>query len=294
MKNRQKILIDDTLDQALFDNGYVVVPFLDSIAVQNLLDFFKEMYPEPGSGLYASTHSRDVDFRLQVSQRIQAEYLPSIQHTFFEYRPLGGAFIVKAPGADSILQPHQDWNIVDEQEHRSFNIWVPLVDVNKENGAVWVLPQSHNKMTTYRGINIKSAFGQVWDELWQSMECLDMQAGQALIYDHRLLHGSLANQSDQQRVATVYGITPQKAEIRYYCKEDQKVEEYLCPPDFYLTGNLMEANKELTLSRALDYDFPDLTSGQFRSIYLGEQQKGNWLQGIMQKTAHLFRRNKSN
>jgi ectoine hydroxylase-related dioxygenase (phytanoyl-CoA dioxygenase family) len=43
--------------------------------------------------------------------------------------------MVKSKGENGSLHPHQDWNIVDEREFNSYNIWLPLVDVNAENGT---------------------------------------------------------------------------------------------------------------------------------------------------------------
>ena len=43
--------------------------------------------------------------------------------------------------SNGALRPHQDWSIVDEESFRSYNVWIPLVNVDENNGAIQVLPQ---------------------------------------------------------------------------------------------------------------------------------------------------------
>lgn len=268
MENNQKILVDDKLDANLLEEGYVVVPFLGKKEVENLTSFFYQNHQTVKEGLSASSHSPEPFFRQRISDGIKDSFLPSINNYFFECTPLGGSYIVKGSGEKGTLNPHQDWNIVDENNFRSFNIWVPLVDVNESNGAVLVLPGSHAKSAFIRGINIPNKFEDIFPLVWDNMKILRMKAGEALIYDHRLIHASRPNNHPDPRIAVVYGIAPKQAPIRYYYRRENHVEEYSCPPEFYLKGNPAVGPGANKMIQKISYDFSPINQKEFTKIYL--------------------------
>lgn len=240
------ILIDHTLDRQLLAEGYVVVPFLGAPAVQDLIAFFNAHHPQGINGFYATAHVTDITFRKQMNQKIREVFAEPIAHYFNQCKPLGGSFVVKGPTQQDKLNPHQDWNIVDEDVFRSFNIWVPLVDLNDTNGIIKVTPQSHAWLKTYRGPGLPDVYQPVQNEIWAQMKPLYMKAGEALIYDHRLIHASDPNRSNGLRLAAVYGIIPQTAAMYYYYGNNGQVEVYESNVDFFLEGNIQEGNKRLT------------------------------------------------
>lgn len=242
----QQILADTELDERLLKEGYVVVPFLTEEEVAQLTGFYAENHPDAHEGMYATAHVPDVDFRMKMNDFIKQVFARAIGRYFVNSQSLGGSFIAKGKGKYGTLHPHQDWNIVDEEQYRSFNIWVPLVDLTERNGAIKILPQSHAWLKTYRSANTPAAYGEVNDLLWQRMVSLFMKKGEALIYDHRLLHASGENFTDELRLAAVYGIIPQGAQMYYYHKAgDDTVEVFESNPEFFLYGNIFEGPKGL-------------------------------------------------
>jgi len=264
MTTAQPILQNEQLDKQLLEQGYVVIPFLDKDEVTALVDYYYQHHAKTQDGMYATAHVPDVTFRMKMNDYIKKIFARAIEQTFVNHTALGGSFIAKGKGAKGTLQPHQDWNIVDEENFRSFNIWVPLVDLNDNNGVIKILPESHAWLTTYRSANISSAFGNLNDLLWQKMEPLYMKKGEALIYDHRLLHASGENSSDEIRLAAVYGIIPDKSSMRYYHKVDDKtVEVFESNPEFFLYGNIFEGPKGLKSLSKFPFDFPEVTADRF-------------------------------
>jgi hypothetical protein len=235
-----KILKNNQLDTQLLEDGYVVVPFLSSENINHLISFFKKNHPTEIEGFYATAHSSNIDFRKQMNQEIKSVFEDSIEKYFNECQALGGSFVVKSNKNSDLLQPHQDWNIVDENEYRSFNIWVPLVDLSEENGAIMVLPKSHRWFKNYRGPNIPNYLSDKQDEILNKMKTLNMKAGEALIYDHRLFHSSHPNISNDYRIATVFGIIPKVASMKYYFGRNENVEIYESSVDFFMEGNIQQ------------------------------------------------------
>jgi hypothetical protein len=293
MENNQKILIDDELDADLLKKGYVVVPFLAKEEVENLTSFFYENHPAIKEGLSASSHSPDPSFRQRISDGIKDSFLPSINNYFFECAPLGGSYIIKGPGEKGTLNPHQDWNIVDENNFRSFNIWVPLVDVDESNGAVLVLPSSHAKSPFIRGINIPNKFQNVFPLAWDNMEILRMKAGEALIYDHRLIHASRPNNNSEPRIAVVYGIASEQAAIRYYYRRENHIEEYSCPPEFYLTGNPAMGPGANKMIQKIPYNFSPINQKEFTEVYLKNNNKANFSERVLSVFSNILNKVKA-
>src|ERR1700722_8745842 len=156
-----RILNNDTPDRFLEEEGYVVVPFLNQAETEALKNVYFDAHPVAKEGLYATAHSGSFDFKKKMNDEILKNFTRAIGEIFFECRPLGGSYIVKYKGEKGVLFPHQDWNIVDEDHFRSFNIWVPLIDTNEQNGAISVLPKSHKLVKSFRAVNIPDPFMKI-------------------------------------------------------------------------------------------------------------------------------------
>jgi len=248
------ILKDQELDKTLLAEGYVVVPFLEKAQVENLKHFFYENHPKDIPGFYASAHSQDLVFRQKMNDQIKSTYSEAIDRYFSNCEALGGSFVVKTKAQKEKLHPHQDWNIVDEKQYRSFNIWVPLVDLTEKNGAIRVLPKSHLWGENYRGPNIPDERQDQLSDFWDKMQTLMMKAGEALIYDHRLYHASYPNKMDEFRLATVFGIKPAEAEMFYYFGKEDKIEVYKSSVEFFMTGDIQRGPEILELVKRIQND----------------------------------------
>lgn len=249
--SKNQILKNSVLDERLATEGYVVIPFLGSPEVEDLKAFFYAHHPETIPGFYATAHSPDIAFRQKMNEKIKAVFEQAIENTFSHCEALGGSFVVKTKTQEERLHPHQDWNIVDETKYRSFNIWVPLVDLSEENGAIRVLPKSHLWGFNHRGPNIPDSRSSELDQYWEDMQTLLMKAGEALIYDHRLYHASYANRTDEYRLATVFGIKPKAAEMFYYFGNNGDIEVYKSSVKFFMEGNIQEGNLSLEKVREI-------------------------------------------
>lgn len=286
MDNKVKILKDLDRNQQLLQEGYVIIPFLNEKEIQDLTHYFKEHHSKAPKGLYATAHVADTTFRNKMNNKIYEVFQRANQETFSEdVLALGGTFMVKTPGPEGKLIPHQDWSIVDETRFRSFNIWVPLVDTNVKNGSLQVLENSHTMVDVFRGPNTPSAFDQVYDEVWPQMKTLEVSAGSAVVYDHRLLHASEENKSNEDRLVVVYGIIPKQAEMRYYYVNDNMLEEYRCNPNFFMYDNPAAGPGNLEKLRAFEYTFPKVApkhAQQQETVHTNEaksilKQLKNWI-----------------
>ncbi len=258
-------LNDPELDRQLSEEGFVVVSFLDQAEVERLKKVYCEAHSEEQVPFYATAHHQDPEFRKKMSVAISTVLKPHVERLFVNCDLLGASFIVKAPKAESSLQPHQDWNIVDETEFRSFNVWIPLVDLNERNGAIEVLSKSHNWLRGYRHSSINCAYKDVHHFIWENMRPLYMKAGEALIYDHSLLHASKANHSTESRIAVASGVKPNEAQMYFYWNNHGMLEQYESNTEFFMTENIFEGPGKLKKVAQFGYDFPVVSVEQFYS-----------------------------
>jgi hypothetical protein len=251
----QNILLDEKQNSELQKEGFVVLPFLNENEISELATFFNQKITLDEGDFYATAHANDISFRSEMSDKIVAVIQDKVDSYFKNHELLGASYIVKSKGLSQALQPHQDWNIVDESSYRSYNIWIPLVDLNEENGAILVMPKSHSWIINYRHSSISCSFQKVHQQIWENMKPLFLKAGEALIYDHALLHASMPNVSQKDRIACACGIIPDDATMRFYWNNNGKVEEYESSKEFFLTENIFSGPHGLKKIKYIDTDF---------------------------------------
>lgn len=262
-----KTLLNDKLDQDLSEKGYAVFPLLPKDEIEDLKAFFYNEEQLVSEGFYASSHNPQPAHRSKVNAKIIEIFEKYVNQYFSNCISLGGTFISKGSGEKGKLDPHQDWNILNEEEFRAFNVWVPLVDVTPENGCIYLVEKSHKFGPTIRGANIPSPFAPALSTIWECSVPIPMKAGEALVYDLRTLHASPVNQTNDLRLAVVFGIMPSDAEMRYYFKENDKIGVYASNVDFYMKENIFQGPTGLKKIQDLDYDFPVVEGVDFKKWY---------------------------
>ena len=281
----EQILKDRILDTQLLREGFVVIPFLKTIEVNDLLHFYHQNHTNEIPGFYASVFSTNISLREEITNKIQSIYIKIIENTFINYKLIGGIFIVKTNKEKERLHPHQDWAFIDEKIYSGFNVWIPLVDINEQNGAIRITPKSHLWVNNFRGPKIEDAFPNKQEEIWQNMITLNLKAGEALIYDARLFHASFPNQTEQPRIATVFGAIPKNAKMYHYIGDGDFVDIYESNEAFFLSSNInnganvlnkLERVKNLSIKSK---EIPD---------YIGEKMvpsetKASWFSRIFNK-----------
>lgn len=220
-------------------NGYVVLNIVDEneiVALKKVFDkyFDKQLFER---FTYSnSANNKQKNFELQ--QEIKFILKPKIDLLIQDYRIVLGLFYIKPSGKKSDFYLHRDWSIVDEDKYSSLNIWLPLTEINKTNGNLVVIPQSH-KEKSWRGspfLNYpKMSLIDKINSLLKSKN-IYTKKGEAVFFDHRLLHSSNKNLSGQTRIVVGMSIVPQNAQLIHYRQLDNdKVEMLKVQDDFYLS-----------------------------------------------------------
>lgn len=197
------VLVDRGRDQALARDGWVHVPFLDADDRRELLEAYTAAVPTGEDGLQLDYVRRDRRVVRRLTEALYDVLDPKFDAVFVDHRPVLASFIYKHPGPGSSFYLHRDITVNDPRANRCHTLWVPLVDVGATipNGGLAIVPGSHRLATGEQGLDATVLVEPFQDALRDRLEPVELRAGDALVYDAHLLHGSGPNLSTQPRPA---------------------------------------------------------------------------------------------
>ncbi|MBX7183105.1 MAG: phytanoyl-CoA dioxygenase family protein [Bacteroidia bacterium] len=219
----RRVFIDSALEQDFLNQGYVCVDFFSTEELYAVKTLFNKHSNQLETPFHSSHFSKDRSYKKEVHAGIVDQGRKKIGQLLMDYKPLFANFMVKKSGADTVMPLHADWTYVKEPDFCSVACWIPLVDTGPENGSLGVIPGSHALQTNLRGPRIPSPFHHTNSYLIETYgKILSLKAGQAVIYDHRLLHFSPPNLSPTIRPALNMVLVPAEAQLFHYlCEEGQ-------------------------------------------------------------------------
>ena len=231
------LLRDAALQQRFDRDGFVVVRLLSSEQVQLLHGIYSETVTQGEiTGLYESSRHKPYAINRIVNNAIQEQVGLAAEEIFLPCTIYGGTFMVKSHQDSEVLPLHQDWSVVDEEQHATLFIWCPLVDVSVRNGGIFVLPGSHRWFRNLRSGSYPSNRYLLPAQLHAYVQDVPLLAGEALLYSDALFHGSHANNGPEDRVVVTARVTDMEAPLLYFQKfSDAEVDVYRVTPEFYLT-----------------------------------------------------------
>ena len=103
----EPIFQDAELQSKFESKGFVTLPFLSKMEVEQLLELFWSLHPNlNNTGFQSSSFSDDFTYKKKVSDSITALFKPHFEKIFKGYRALGSAFLYKQPDTFSALPIH--------------------------------------------------------------------------------------------------------------------------------------------------------------------------------------------
>jgi hypothetical protein len=273
------IIFKDPSVQALFEKqGFVVIPsFLNKEEVQYMDALFDELHPNlPENGFFAGVYSSDFDYKKRVSEEVKVVYNRAYENTFVNYTSFGGAFLHKVSAPDSDLFVHQDWTVVEEDEHVALNIWVPLCDITPNNGPLMVLPGSqYDSFNVLRAPTMRFFFDHDSKAVIDQLEPLIVNAGDAVVLNQSLVHYSPPNVSGKIRKAITAGLKTKDAQMIFHFKDpnatDNTIEKFEMDDDFFIHfDNFFEdIYKRPTVGKSIgtiNYSVPMLLGNELNAL----------------------------
>lgn len=241
-----RAMFKDPQRQQLFaEQGFVRLPFLDPAAVAGLRDWLQSSPPFASSpiGFDVSLDSPEPGYAGRAMEAVIAATAEAAALHFGDVQVFTASFVIKAPGPRGLVPPHQDWSFVDESVSASATVWVPLVDTDFGNGTLGVIPGSHRlpgrRASPSPAFRAPIARHSLRLLPWARFEPL--RAGEALVFDNRLVHCSPPNLAAAARLAVGIGIAPADAALLHHYslpgRADGALAEYVIDRGFFTRYN---------------------------------------------------------
>ena len=208
------------LKKELHEQGFSLQNLIPKEALEKLLELYHRFHTienEKG-GVFFSIFSENTDYRKAIHDEINKILQPIIELLFQDYKILLNSFVVKTSGPESEFYVHQDTTSLDEWNYSALTVWIPLQDVNQDNGCLGVVPYSKHFFSPYRSISFPSPFDSIRDTLKNYLKPIEMKAGEAFLFDNRTLHHSYSNLSGKPRISVICGLFPKEARVQSYTK----------------------------------------------------------------------------
>lgn len=289
-----KPLFNDAKNQELFEkNGFLKIPAINEEDIQALLDLLEELNfnRANGHGFYVGMDHQDKKAVSYMMDRVAEIVLPKVAPYLVDYRLITASFVIKDPNPVGIVPPHQDWTFVeDEVQHCSVTCWIPLQKTTMENGCLGVIKGSNQYFSSVRpspSPQSPSPLSKHMFTLFPYLNLIEMEAGEALIFDNRTIHASPPNISNEPRLAVGLSFTQKEAELRhYYLKPGTKdtLIKYKIDPAFFKKYDNASLSKMYDANQCIDdyeviseqpFLWDDLSKKQFEERMLASGNQYN-------------------
>lgn len=259
------------LQRKIDKDGFVVIPFLNENEVKQLTTIYESIDSSmEDSQFYLSIWSKNESYKRETHNKLVEIIKDKCRLLFDNYKHVVSNYAVKYPGDKSEFDLHQGINFIDETKgHISVTMWIPLQDVNIENGNMQIVRGSHRFFNQdVRSQHYQTPYEKIKPfikELY--LENVPMKAGEAWIFNHRLLHCSPMNFSEKVRIATLNVLVPEECPVILYYKNGDDVRSSMVEileftQDNYFLQNVYEKPKVAGLisngtSRELHYEIDE-------------------------------------
>lgn len=271
----RRIIRSDTLEDTINQQGYALLPFLNSEEVNFLLKKFKEYFPVYSHlpPRFTSHESIDSKSRTEIFHLIESVVKPYTDRFFCNYKMTAALFYMKQRQNTNDTGLHFDPTLlINEHLEPHLGIWCPLIDVNEENGTIQVIPGSHRWGAFISNpLTVKSPLDKYRSELENKLISIPMKAGEALLWDDRIAHSSTVNRSPHDRYTFVLRFTHKDARLAsFFGTPDGQVRVYSQQDKWYLHPDWDHEKtppKIGTLQGVIEKYEPELDIGQINRLY---------------------------
>jgi hypothetical protein len=224
--------LEERQEETLVREGGVIVDFLQPSELHAVQEGVRHLgfgveghgtFPVPRSRLRISVTQGDAAKREEIFRELSPVFRRAVDRVLGSYALLRIGIFDKLPGGAEVTV-HQHSSLVDESAYRSLAAWVPLVDMSIERGTMYVIKGSHDFSHHVRSYNdYNRAFRGVSKRLLGRYGTpLLLRAGQAILFDDRLVHWSPRNRSSTVRTAIQLELIPDEAELTVYFRRDDR------------------------------------------------------------------------
>ncbi len=247
-----RVFKDRELNLSFLRDGFAVVDLLGPRELDQLRNLYRKFGDSQDLAVNFTIDSTNTEYRKRLHDELAAVLRQPIESMFVDYEMVGPNFVTK-PAHGLHLPLHQDNAIVDERYYISANVWCITHDCDESFGVLTVVPQSHRWTLQGRCFADQlelSPFRNLIPLVHEKYQvAVPLKAGQAVIYHSRTMHGSMPNQHDVQRIATLCGNIPRETDVLFYHRHSKtEVELFRASPAFFWNDNFVHVRPAVTPS----------------------------------------------
>lgn len=305
---KMKALFKDESHQEFFNhNGFLKLPALNTEQLEALKSLYTELNlnDDMGYGFHVGMDNRDKSLVAHMVESIKNICVSSVEDYLHETQLFTASFVIKEPNPKGVVPPHQDWSFVeDEEEYCSVTCWIPLQDVNMDNGCIGVIKGSNNFFTNHRpspSPQIDTPLKEHMFTIFPFLDLIEMKAGEALFFNNKTIHASPPNTTNAPRLAVGLGFTQKEAKI-CHCNlkagTTDTLLKYKIDKEFFLKydnaqlSRMYDEGKMIEgydIIEELPYEIDKLSAEEFTALM---QEAGNTYNApLVGKMAKLFNYN---
>ncbi len=200
--------------------GWALVEVLAPEQVAALRQVAERVLPAGIESYYSLNVHAPRELAQAADQELKALVSPALAAVVPGHDPFLAVVIAKGAGTEGVVGFHQDWTFTDERRDRAVLCWMPLVDTDERSGAMRVVSGSHRWTGGLRpsgpSLPTDPFPADLQERLGAIATTVPMRAGQALVYDPGLVHGSWPNEVDRVRPAVAVALAPSGAQLVHF------------------------------------------------------------------------------
>jgi ectoine hydroxylase-related dioxygenase (phytanoyl-CoA dioxygenase family) len=233
------------LNSVLAQDGVVSTVFLSNQHMESLTALYRERASQVHEHAFHSTmFVEDPEHRAEISTAITVIVQERIDTLLPDFEVVFANFIVKKPSPHTAVGIHQDWSLSTPDQTTAI-LWIPLCDINEQNGAFYALPGSQKAFKNIRYTPYETdRFADLESYIRSHSTAYFPRAGDCICYDGAMVHYSDPNLSSSDRVAVGIALVPKGAPLRHYYKPDSQksvLEVYAVNKSFYHSFNFLSS-----------------------------------------------------
>ena len=213
----KQIFKSDASQKEFEENGFCVLKLDDLNIIKEVSQLKNNFFTSIDDGFFLSHYNNNKAKNQEISNKLIGLSKVELSNHFIDFEPIVAHFILKKGNHHETFNLHQDWSYVDENIDLPIQVWIPLQETTKENGGLFILPESHKKFnprSAFFGINMHEAT----DNKKEKLVSLNLKLGEFVCYHPGVFHGSFENKTNLDRNAILIALSHKDTQLYYFDK----------------------------------------------------------------------------
>ena len=245
----KQIFKNEDAQKEFEENGFCILKLDNLKIIEEIIIAKNNFFTSIDDGFFLSHYNNNKAKNQEISNKLIKLSKVELSNQFIDFEPIVAHFILKKGNHHETFNLHQDWSYVDENIDLPIQVWIPLQETNKENGGLFILPESHknfNPRSAYFGISMHEATEIEKEKLL----AISLKLGEFVCYHPGVFHGSFENKTNLDRNAVLIALSHKNADLFYFDKPSNEFEQYnkkVIQKDFFLADHFNIQNNLIKL-----------------------------------------------